>query len=106
MKASDSWEAGRNGAEPGIIMPGKPRLGDEYRQEYYPGHALDQAHVLGSGGSVKVPAGSFKRTLLTVETSPIDPSRERKYYVAGLGDIKEQTVVGNHELIRLISVTH
>jgi hypothetical protein len=106
VKASDSWEAGRNGAEPGIIMPGKPQLGDEYRQEYYPRHALDQAHVLGSGGSVTVPAGSFKGTLLTVETSPIDPSRERKYYVAGLGDIKEQTVAANHEEIELVRVTH
>jgi hypothetical protein len=106
VKAGDSWEAGRDGAKPGIIMPGKPRVGDEYRQEYYPGHALDQARVVGSGGRVKVPAGSFKKTLLTVETSPIDPSHERKYYVAGVGDIKEQTVAGNHELIRLVSVTH
>jgi hypothetical protein len=105
VKADDSWEAGRGGAKPGIIMPGKPRVGDEYRQEYFPGHALDQARVLGSGGRVRVPAGSFKKTLLTVETSPIDPARERKYYVAGLGDVKEQTVSGNHEQIRLISVT-
>jgi hypothetical protein len=106
VQAGDSWEAGRDGAKPGIIMPGKPRVGDEYRQEYYPGHALDQARVLGNGGRVRVPAGSFKKTLLTVETSPIDPSHERKYYVSGLGDIKEQTVAGNHELIRLVSVTH
>ena len=105
VKAGDSWEAGRGGAKPGIIMPGKPRVGDEYRQEYFPGHALDQARVLGSGGRVRVPAGSFEKTLLTVETSPIDPAHERKYYVAGLGDVKEQTVSGNHEQIRLVSVT-
>jgi hypothetical protein len=105
VKVEDSWEAGRNGAKAGIIMPGKPRRGDEYRQEYYPRFALDQARVLGAGGPVKVPAGSFKRTLLTVETSPIDPAHERKYYVAGLGDIKEQTIAGNHEQIQLVSVT-
>jgi hypothetical protein len=105
VRAGDSWEAGRSGAKPGIIMPGKPRVGDEYRQEYFPGHALDQARVLGKGGRVKVPAGTFQKTLLTEETSSIDPSHERKYYVAGLGDIKEQTIAGNHELIRLISVT-
>jgi hypothetical protein len=106
IKAGDSWEAGRDGAKAGIIMPGKPHVGDEYRQEYFPGHALDQARVLGAGGRVKVPAGSFKRTLLTVETSSLDPAREQKYYVAGLGDIKEHTVSGNREQIRLISVTH
>ena len=45
VKQSDSWEAGVDGAEPGIIMPGDPQPGDAYRQEYYPGHALDQARV-------------------------------------------------------------
>ena len=48
VRASDSWEAGVNGAKPGIIMRGNPRPGDVYRQEYYPpGGALDQARVLG-----------------------------------------------------------
>jgi hypothetical protein len=108
VKATDSWQAGVAGAQPGIIMPGKPRPGDAYRQEYYPGHALDQARVLGSGGRVRVPYGSFKRTLITVETAPkLDPGvRERKYYVAGVGDVKEQTVSGNHERMQLVSVTH
>jgi hypothetical protein len=107
VKMSDSWEGGVNGAQPGIIMPGNPQPGEEYRQEYYPGHALDQARVLGSGGPVKVTYGSYKHTLLTVETSPrIDPGvAERKYYVAGLGDVKEQTVSGNREQIELVSVS-
>jgi hypothetical protein len=98
VKASDSWEGGLDGAKPGIIMPGDPRPGDAYRQEYYPGHALDQARVLRRG----------KRILVTVETSPkIDPGvRERKYYRAGLGDFREQTVSGNREHIRLVRVTH
>ena len=106
VKMGDSWEGGVNGAQPGIIMPGNPRRGDSYRQEYYPGHALDQARVLGAGGALKVPSGSYGRTLLTEETAPkIDPGvRERKWYVAGLGDVKEQTISGNHEQIRLVSV--
>ena len=106
VKVSDSWEGGKNGAQPGIIVPGTPHPGDRYRQEYYPRYALDEARVLGSGGPVRVPAGSFRNTLLTEETSPIDPARERKYYVAGVGDIKEQTVAGNHEEIKLIRITH
>jgi hypothetical protein len=107
IKASDSWEAGVAGAQPGIIMPGKPRPGDAYRQEYFPRHALDQARVLGSGGAVEVRYGSFKDTLLTVETAPqLDPGvAERKYYVAGIGVVKEQTVSGNREQIELVSVS-
>ena len=108
VKMSDSWEGGVNGAKPGIIMPGNPQPGDAYRQEYYPGHAMDQAKVLGSGGPLKVAYGSFKDTLLTEETSPtIDPGvREQKYYVPGVGDIKEHTVAGDKERIQLISVKH
>jgi hypothetical protein len=108
VKMSDSWEGGVNGAKPGIIMPGDPQPGDQYRQEYYPGHALDQAKVLGSGGALTVPYGSYQATLETVETSPqIDPGvAEHKFYVAGLGDIKEHTVTGDHEQIQLIRVTH
>jgi hypothetical protein len=108
VKMSDSWQGGVNGAEPGIIMPGNPQPGDAYRQEYYPGHALDQARVLGRGAPQTVPYGSYKKTLMTVETSPkIDPGiAERKYYVAGVGDIREHTVSGNHEQIKLVSVTH
>jgi hypothetical protein len=107
VRASDSWEAGVAGAKPGIIMPGKPRPGDAYRQEYYPRHALDQARVLGDGGPIEVPYGSFKQTLLTVETAPqLDPGvAERKYYVAGVGVVKEKTVSGNREQIELVSVT-
>ena len=98
VRQSDSWEGGVNGAEPGIIMPGSPKPGDAYRQEYYPAHALDQARVLGSGGPIKVRYGSYKDTLLTDETAPkLDPGvHEQNYYVAAVGDIKEQTVAGNH----------
>ena len=107
VKADDSWEAGVAGSKPGIIMPGDPRRGDSYRQEYYPGFALDQARVLGPGGSVTVPNGSYADTLLTVETAPrLDPGvAERKWYVAGVGDVKEHTVSGNHEEIVLVSMT-
>jgi hypothetical protein len=108
VKADDSWEGGVSGAEPGIIMPGNPQPGDTYRQEYYPRFALDQARVLGPGGHVTVPNGSYNDTLLTVETAPkLDPGvAERKWYVAGVGDVKEHTVSGNHEEIVLVSITH
>jgi hypothetical protein len=106
VKASDSWLAGVNGGKPGIIMPGQPRRGDAYRQEYYPpGKALDEARVLGHRGSVKVPDGTFKRPLVTLERSPLEPQTEKKYYVAGVGEVKERVVKGHHEAFELVSVT-
>jgi hypothetical protein len=106
-KASDSWEAGVDGAKPGIIIEGKPRPGDVYRQEYYPpGEALDQARVLGRGGAVTVPAGRFERPLATIEWSPVEPQLEKKYYVAGVGEVLENVVQGGHERFQLVKVTH
>jgi hypothetical protein len=107
VKASDSWRSGVNGAKPGIIMPANPRPGDRYRQEYYPsGEALDQARVLGFRGRVTVPYGTFKRSLVTSEFSPLEPQTEEKYYVAGVGEILERVVKGHHEEFQLGSVTH
>jgi hypothetical protein len=107
VKASDSWRSGVDGAKPGIIMPADPRPGDSYRQEYYPpGEALDQARVLGYRGPVTVPFGSFERSLVTSEFSPLEPQTEEKYYVAGVGEIRERVVKGHHEEFRLVSVTH
>jgi hypothetical protein len=106
VKASDSWLSGVDGAKPGIIMPASPQPGDSYRQEYYPpGEALDQARVLGYRGPVKVPYGSFKRSLVTSEFSPLEPQTEEKYYVAGVGEILERVVKGHHEEFQLVSVT-
>jgi hypothetical protein len=107
VKASDSWRSGVDGAKPGIIMPADPRPGDRYRQEYYPrGDALDEAHVLGHRGPVKVPYRTFKRSLVTSEFSPLEPQTEEKYYVAGVGEILERVVKGHHEEFRLVGVTH
>jgi hypothetical protein len=107
VKASDSWRSGVDGAKPGIIMPADPKPGDSYRQEYYPpGEALDQAHVLGYRGPVTVPYGTFKRSLVTSEFSPLEPQTEEKYYVARVGEILERVVRGHHEEFQLVNVTH
>ena len=107
VKAIDSGPAGVNGAEPGILMAGDPRPGEAYRQYNWPGHAVDQARVLGIKPTVRVPAGTFKNVLVTVETSAIDKGvAERKYNAPGIGSIKEQVVRGNHERFVLASIKH
>jgi hypothetical protein len=107
VRASDSWRSGVNGAKPGIIMPGDPRAGEQYRQEYYPpGEALDEARVVGIRGPVTVPYGTFQRALVTLKRSPLEPQTEKKFYVRGVGEVKEQVVKGHHEQFKLVSVTH
>jgi hypothetical protein len=107
VRASDSWKSGVNGAKPGIIMPGHPRAGEAYRQEYYPpGEALDEARVVGIQASVTVPYGTFERPLVTLERRPLEPQTEKKYYFRGLGEVKEKVVKGHHEEFELVRVSH
>jgi hypothetical protein len=104
-RASDSWQAGVRGAKPGVIMRANPRPGMVYRQEYYPpGGALDQAKVLSTNVVVRDASGAKKRALLTIEWSPVEPQLETKYYVAGIGELREEVVAGGHEQFRLVSV--
>ena len=106
VRASDSWQAGVKGAKPGIIMRGTPRAGAVYRQEYYPpGGALDQARLLGLADSIRVSSGTFRRPLVTIEWSPLEPQLEKKYYVAGIGEVMEKVVAGGHEQFQLAKVT-
>ena len=106
-KMVDSGPAGKNGAQPGLMMEAHPVKGDSYWQFHWPGHAMDTAMVLGSGGRLKLPYRSFGSTLLTQEQSPLEPGvRDRKWSVRGIGYVQERAASGSHEQIKLISVTH
>jgi hypothetical protein len=83
-----SWEAGVNGAKPGIIMQAHPKVGQSYRQEYYKGHAEDMAKVISLNDSIRVPYGSFDHVLVTKEWTPLQPGYvEHKYYAPGVGQV-------------------
>lgn len=102
-----SWEAGKAGAKPGIIMHAHPKVGQTYRQEYSKGSAEDMARVLKLNGSAKVPYESFDHVLVTKEWTPLEPGvAEHKYYAAGVGDIKEVSVKGPSETLELVGVNH
>jgi hypothetical protein len=83
-----SWEAGVDGAKPGIMMQASPKVGQSYRQEYYKGHAEDWAQVVNLDETVKVPYGSFEHVLVTKEWTPLEPNLiEHKYYAPGVGPV-------------------
>ncbi len=89
--SADSWQAGVDGASPGIVMPANPRAGDVYHQEYRAGAAEDMARVISIGNATQVPYGSFSDLLMTEDWSPLDAERERKLYAPGIG-----LVAGRH----------
>jgi hypothetical protein len=87
VSTEGSWEAGVDGAQPGIVMHGtQPAAGQPYRQEYYACEAEDMAEVVSTNESVTVPFGSFDNCLQTREYTPLEPdANEYKYYCEGVG---------------------
>ena len=107
VRASDSWESGHRGAQPGIIMEAHPKVGDTYAQEHLPGTAMDMARVLSTHTTVSVPAGTFSHAVKTHECTPLEPGVvDVKYYGRGVGEVAEATVQGGSARLVLVSVTH
>jgi hypothetical protein len=109
-----SWQAGVDGAEPGLAMPAHPRLGDGYVREHAPGVAVDQAEVLdlaatralavGADGTEGA-AGVDDRLLETADTSPLEPGRvQHTFYAQGVGLVEQDTVTGGTERVELTGV--
>jgi hypothetical protein len=104
LSSAGSWEAGVNGAMPGIIMKADPRVGDAYRQEFYRGHAEDMGKVVRTGASESVPFGSLDGLLVTQDWTPLEPGVvEEKFYAKGIGLVLETTVRGGSDRNELVS---
>jgi hypothetical protein len=98
-----SWQAGINGATPGLIMLAQPGVGDAYQQEFAADVAQDQAKVLSLNASAKVPFGTFNNCLQTREFTALEPGAvEDKFYALGIGVVKTQSVSGEAEVLRLV----
>jgi hypothetical protein len=85
-----SFEAGMNGAEPGVQMPAVPRAGMRYRLEGgFATGAADHTEILSVGKEqVEVPFGHFRRTVMTRDFTPLEPRvSELWFYAKGVGAV-------------------
>jgi hypothetical protein len=105
VSTKGSWEAGIDGAKPGIIIEAHPKVGDSYRQEYYKGEAEDMGKVVALEESVTVPYGRFTDCIKTKDWSKIEPGREYKYYCTEVEGLVLEVVPNSGERIELIDVT-
>ena len=101
-----SWLTGVNGAQPGIVMEGTPRVGDTYMEENAPGIAQDEATNLSLTASVSTPYGNFIGNVLeTREFSKIEPhSGELKYYAPNVGFVKNVARQQGGEVLALAAI--
>jgi hypothetical protein len=106
VSTEGAWEAGVDGAQPGIVMPADPQVGDAYRQEFSAGAAEDMGEILRLDASESVPFGDFDGLLVTEDWTPLEPDVvENKYYARGIGNVLEIHTQGGAGRIELISFT-
>ena len=84
-----AWLSGVSGARFGMMMPGKPKVGDKFQQEIAPKVAYDRCEIVAIGETVTTPARTFKNCLRTKEGSAIEAGTAEKIYAPGVGLIKD-----------------
>jgi hypothetical protein len=100
-----SWEAGVDGAQAGVIMPARPKVGLAYREEYAKGVAEDRAKVFSLHERAEVPYRRFRSGVLLVkETSPLDPpgALDYKFYAKGVGPVLGVEISGGSDREELV----
>ncbi len=84
-----AWRAGANGARFGLMIPGRPRVGDKYYQEIAPKVAMDRVEIVSTDEALKTPAGTFEHCLHLKETTPLEGDVSHKWFAPGVGMVKD-----------------
>ena len=88
-----AWLAGKDGAKPGIFMPGTVLLGSKYFQEIAPNVAMDRVEIITMNAELDTPAKHFENTLKAKETTPLEPGAvEFKWHAAGIGLVQDDVL--------------
>jgi len=91
-----SWEAGVDGAVPGIVMFGDlaAHVGETYQQELYVDEAEDAATLLSQRAILTIPYGTFENVVMTYDFTLLDPkAQEVKFFAMGVGEIKSVNLI-------------
>ena len=86
-----AWLAGANGVKFGLIMPGKPTLGDKFYLEMAPG-AVERVEIVKLDAKLETPLRSFSQVVHCREYDVVDGDSSQKWYAAGIG------MVGDDEM--------
>jgi hypothetical protein len=102
VDTAGSWEAGVDGALPGIVMFADPatHIGETYHQQYYKGVAEDTVNMLSVSERVTVPYSSFDHVVQTKDYTTLEPDIvEHKFYAKGIGVVKTVDLNTGEELV-------
>jgi hypothetical protein len=103
VSTEGSWRAGVDKAPPALFMEASPTVGHSFAHDY----TKNDFANLSLTDKVTVPYGSFIDVLVTKEWSPLEPDIEtHKYYVRGVGAVRDVAVKGPTEEFVLVKVEH
>ncbi|MFI7410220.1 hypothetical protein ACIBU0_16300 [Streptomyces sp. NPDC049627] len=95
-----TWQAGRDGAPPAMIMPAHPEKGDVYRSENLPGVVFEEVTVKDVDRTVDGPYGKVQGAM-TVRELHMDGSTEDKTFAPGYGEFSTGSANGDLEAVSL-----
>ena len=85
------WLSGVNGVSFGLIMPGKPAVGDKFYLENAPG-AVERVEIAALDAKLDTPLRSFSDLVHCREHDVLDGGQSQKWYARGIG------MVGDDEM--------
>jgi hypothetical protein len=104
ISTAGAWEAGKDSACAGIVMPAILEAGMEYRKAYRRGKVEDLAEVRSLDAKATVLDDTFTACVETEEWSSLERGgRERNVYVPGLGLALRQ-MAGGMERMKLVKL--
>lgn len=106
VSTAGAWEAGKDSACAGIVMPAIIEVGMEYRKAYRRGRVEDLAEVRSLDAKATVLKDTFTACVETEDWSPLERGvRERNVYAPGVGLVLRHALGGDErmKLVKLIA---
>ena len=101
VSKTEGWKTGIDGAIPTLIMEPTPVVGHTLINTY----TNDHSEVMSTNKPVNTPSGNYPSALQTKEWTPDEPDvMINKYYVQGIGLVRDVSVEGDAEEFLLVEV--
>jgi hypothetical protein len=103
--ARRSFEAGRDGAEAGLLVPAHPRDGDGFFNARQPRVVERRSTVLSLEATVATTTRTFRDTLVTRDLSSLEPVHTvQTYFARGVGMVAQQDTTATSTTLTLLRV--
>jgi hypothetical protein len=103
--ARRSFQAGQDGAEAGLLVPGAPRDGDGFFNAQQPRVVQRRSTVLSLKATVATTTKTFHDTLVTRDLSSLEPIHTvQTYFARGIGMVAQQDTTATSTTLTLVRI--